>query len=112
VSWCFEQTGFSPFGHIRAVSALRSWAKSQGWYVEVAQVQKGAFVPMSGDIFTKGRYEGKGPERHLVGGHTGFVLSYNAQNQTIHTIEGNSGDAVASHNRKIGDLDGFIRVGK
>ena len=112
VSWCFEQTWVSPFGHLRAVSALRSWAKSQGSYVTIDQVKKGTFVAMTGDIFTKGRYEGKGPERHIVGGHTGFVLSYDPRRQTIHTVEGNSGDAVASHTRSINDLDGFIRVGK
>ncbi len=111
VSWCFEQTGFSPFGHLRAVSALRSWARSQGLYVTMDQVRQGNFFPMDGDIFTKGRYEGRGPERHLVGGHTGFVLSYNSRHHTIHTVEGNSGDTVASHTRSINDLDGFIRVG-
>jgi Domain of unknown function (DUF4157)/CHAP domain len=111
VSWCFEQTGFSPFGHLRAVSALRSWAKSQDSYVTIDQVRQGNFVPMDGDIFTKGRYEGRGPERHLVGGHTGFVLSYNSRHKTIHTVEGNSGDTVASHTRSINDLDGFIRIG-
>lgn len=111
VSWSFEQTGFSPFGHIAAVSTLRSWGRSQGWYVERAAVDRDEFTPLAGDIFTKPRYEGSGPQRRLVGGHTGFVVRYDPASQLLETVEGNTSDRVQMRSRSLGELDGFIRIG-
>jgi hypothetical protein len=111
VSWCFEQTGFSPFGHLASVNGLRSWGRSQGWYVERSAVARGEFTPLAGDIFTKPRYEGVGPQRRLVGGHTGFVIRYDPASHLLETVEGNTGDRVQMRTRSLGDLDGFIRVG-
>ncbi len=111
VSWCFEQTGFSPFGHLASVNGLRRWGRSQGWYVERAAVARREFTPLAGDIFTKPRYEGVGPQRKLVGGHTGFVIRYDPASRLLETVEGNTGDKVQMRTRSLGDLDGFIRAG-
>lgn len=111
VSWAFGQTGFSPFGHLASVNALRSWGRSMGWYFTRKQVEDGDVQPLPGDIFTKPRYEGVGPQRRLVGGHTGFVVRYDAASQLVETVEGNTGDAVRSRTRDLASLDGFIRVG-
>ncbi len=111
VSWAFEQTGYSPFGHRAAVSGLRDWGRAQGWYFERSTVQEGIFTPLAGDIFTKPRYEGVGPQRRLVGGHTGFVVRYDPASQMLETVEGNTGDRVQMRTRSLNDLDGFIRVG-
>lgn len=111
VSWSFEQTGFSPFGHEMSVSRLRSWGKSTGWYIPIKSVRDGSFQPMAGDIFTMQRFEGTGAQRHLAGGHTGFVISYDPVSQSMETVEGNTGDAVKIRTRTLGELDGFIRVG-
>jgi len=110
VSWSFEQTGFSPFGHIAGVNALRSWGRSQGWYIERAAVERADFTPLAGDIFTKPRYEGSGPQRRLVGGHTGFVVRYDPASRVLETVEGNTGDQVQIRTRSLSELDGFIRV--
>jgi hypothetical protein len=111
VSWAFEQTGFSPFGHLASVNALRSWGRSTGWYFTRKQVEDSDVQPMAGDIFAKPRYEGVGPQRRLVGGHTGFVVRYDAARQRVETVEGNTGDAVRLRTRSLASLDGFIRVG-
>jgi len=111
VSWAFEQTGFSPFGHRASVNSLRNWGKSQGWYVEKAAVERGEYSPLAGDIFTKPRYEGAGPQRRLVGGHTGFVLRYDPAGGILETVEGNTGDRVQMRTRALNEIDGFIRIG-
>jgi len=111
VSWFFEQTGFSPFGHISSVNTLRSWARNQGWFVEQGQVQQGTYTPLAGDVFTMPRYQGSGPQRRLVGGHTGFVLRYDQPSGLLETVEGNTGDKVQMRSRSLTELDGFIRIG-
>lgn len=102
VSWCVEQTGKSPFGHRAAVSSLRKWGKSNGKYTPSERAQ-----PQPGDIFTKSRYDKAGK---LVGGHTGFVQSYNPDNRTVRTVEGNVRDKVMELTRSLSSLDGFIRI--
>jgi hypothetical protein len=111
VSWAFEQTGFSPFGHRASVNSIRSWGRSMGWYIPTSQVSYDGFQPMAGDIFTKPRYEGRGPQRRLVGGHTGFVVDYDFISQVADTVEGNTGDEVKLRTRTLTELDGFIRIG-
>lgn len=108
VSWAFEQTGFSPFGHIAAVNALRSWGRSQGWYVDRSAVERGVFEPMAGDILTEPRYDSTGA---LVGGHTGMVVRFDRPSRLLETVEGNRSDAVVLGSRLLNELDGFIRIG-
>jgi hypothetical protein len=111
VSWAFEQTGSSPFGHIAGVNALRGWGRSMGWYFTRQQVENGTVQPLAGDILTMPRYEGVGPQRRLVGGHTGFVIRYDAPSRLLETVEGNTSDAVRLRTRTLASLDGFIRIG-
>jgi len=102
VSWCFEQSGGSPFGHKGWVEGLRRWAKSKGVYIPASEA-----IPESGDIFTMARYDKKGK---LVGGHTGFVDRYNAKTRYFTSIEGNSKDSVKSGRRSLSSIDGIIRL--
>lgn len=110
VSWAFEQTGYSPFGHRAAVSSLRNWGHSQGRFIEQAKVGCGLFVPQAGDIFTMKRYQGSGHQRRLVGGHTGFVIRYDPVLAIFETVEGNNADRVVMGERTLSEVDGFIRI--
>lgn len=102
VSWCVEQTGGSPFGHLGLVADLRRWGRNNGRYNPA-----GASEPLAGDIFTMARRDKKG---RIVGGHTGFVTGYDARSGLVSTIEGNSDDRVKTNRRSRGSLDGFIRL--
>jgi uncharacterized protein (TIGR02594 family) len=102
VSWCIEQTGTSPFGHVASVATIRRWGQRNGKYSSVDNA-----TPEAGDIFTKARRDDAGK---IVGGHIGFVQSYDAKNKNIFTVEGNSGDAVQERTRNTSTLDGFIRI--
>ncbi len=102
VSWCVEQNGQSPFGHLASVASLRKWGKNNGRYRPV-----GSGTPAPGDIFTMARYDKAGK---LVGGHTGFVASVAGGGATVGTVEGNSGDRVKEGRRSLDSLDGFIRL--
>ena len=102
VSWCVEQHGTSPFGHKAAVSQIRDWAKSKNKYIAV-----GGEAPLAGDVFTMARYDKTGK---LVGGHIGFVESYDAGNTSIVTVEGNTSDKVKRGHYALDVLDGFVRL--
>ncbi|WP_420403987.1 CHAP domain-containing protein [Nisaea sp.] len=102
VSWCVEQHGTSPFGHLAWVEGLRRWGKKSGSYFS-----SGASPPVRGDIFLMARYDRTGK---LVGGHTGFVTSHNPGNETFDTIEGNTSDRVDTRTRRLDTVDGFIRL--
>ncbi len=79
--------------------------------MERAEVERGVFEPMIGDIFTMVRYEGRGAQRRLVGGHTGLIVRYDRASRLLETVEGNRDDAVVLWSRRLGELDGFIRIG-
>jgi hypothetical protein len=109
VSWSFEQTGKSPFGHIPLVSNLRNWAKSHGHYYSRSQVEQGLIEPMAGDLFTMDRTDSSG---NVVGGHTGFVIRYDKPSQLMETLEGNTSNAVLLRTRRLKEVDGLIRIGE
>lgn len=102
VSWCFEKTGESPFGHVALVADLRSWAERRG----KLHTPGNSFTPRPGDVFTMPRNDDSGKQ---VGGHTGFVEEVSSSGK-VATIEGNVGDGVKRLSRPISSLDGFIRL--
>jgi uncharacterized protein (TIGR02594 family) len=102
VSWCFEQSGGSPFGHEPSVAELRRWAEGKGKYVTA-----GSAAPGAGDVFTMQRRDKAGK---VVGGHTGFIQSYDAKKNTVRTVEGNISDKVGELTRSVASLDGFVRI--
>lgn len=102
VSWCVEQHGTSPFGHLAWVEGLRRWGKKSGTYFS-----SGASPPTRGDIFLMHRYDRAGK---LVGGHTGFVTSYSRDSNSVETVEGNISDRVDTRTRRLDTMDGFIRL--
>ncbi len=102
VSWCVGQAGRSPFKHTGLVSDLRRWGQSNGRYTSAKQA-----TPQPGDIFTKRRYDEKGK---LVGGHTGFVLSYDPKSRRMRTIEGNSNHRVREKSQSLSAIDGIVRI--
>ena len=64
---------------------------------------------MAGDIFTMYRTNRSGV---VIGGHTGFVIRYDAPARRIETIEGNTRDSVMLRTRSLTEVDGFIRLGR
>jgi len=102
VSWCVGQAGDRPFPHTGWVEGLRRWAKRNERYTPVEEAR-----PLSGDIFTMPRHDRNG---NLVGGHTGFVQSYDPEAASIQTVEGNTSQSVAERSRALASLDGFIRL--
>jgi hypothetical protein len=103
VSWSFEQTGLSPFGHTNSVRWLRDWGKANNQYYSKSLVTQGRFKPNKGDIFTMD-----------IPNHTGLVLSYDPGSQTITTVEGNWSDRVDKWKKPLrqstNNVDGFIRI--
>jgi hypothetical protein len=102
VSWCVEQAGQSPFGHIASVASLRMWAREHRAYVPA-----GSAEPLPGDIFTMARTDRAGT---AVGGHTGFVINYDAVAKRMKTVEGNVSDRVAERMRSVAEVDGYVRI--
>lgn len=106
VSWAFEQTGYSPFGHKARVADLRSWAQARGYYVDVSALKCGLSEPKMGDVFTMQRIS----NGTVVGGHTGFVIRYDKHLGMMETVEGNNQNAVRINSRNLSEIDGIIRV--
>lgn len=102
VSWCVEQAGQSPFGHLASVAALREWAQGHRAYIRAATAE-----PLTGDIFTMARTDRAG---RVVGGHTGFVISYDPAAKRMKTVEGNISDRVAERMRTTAEVDGYVRI--
>lgn len=73
VSWVYEQSGHSPFGHQPGVAGIRSWGQRNGLYHD-----RSLYRPHSGDIVVFGNDE-----------HTGIVERVDPDG-TVHTIEGNT----------------------
>ena len=100
VSWCVNQgaNGKGPFGTIGNAQNIGLWAKKRG-----LALIPGAAILRPGDIFIIARDE--------VHGHCGFVRSVTAgPGGTIWTVEGNAGNAVRSHQRKVADLTTVVRL--
>ena len=99
VSYCFKEAAKElgqerPFRHIPGVYTLTEMAQSNGWFIHA-----GSAIPKKGDIFV------------MSGDHTGLVISYNSENKTIKTIEGNLNDSVDGRELpKQGKITGYIRV--
>ena len=97
-SWCAAQAG-TPLGDngegFQSVSALWSWAESSGRAVPAA-----SGTPEAGDLIVWG------------GEHVGLVESVDPDG-TIHTIEGNSSDAVSRRTYAPGErpATGYVRLG-
>ncbi|MCW2927746.1 MAG: hypothetical protein JWM86_1714 [Thermoleophilia bacterium] len=104
VSWLAKSAG-APVGAggngTGYVPTLEAWGKQEGRYTP-----NGQGVPKPGDIVII-NWGGSG-----VADHTGIVERVDADG-TVHTIEGNSSDAVKARTYGPGsrDIQGFVRVG-
>ncbi|MCM1265737.1 MAG: CHAP domain-containing protein [Candidatus Gastranaerophilales bacterium] len=97
VSWCYK--GNNVFGYQASVSGIQESARRQGLYSE-----KGSYVPKPGDIMIQKN----------GASHTGIVESVDPDG-TIHTIEGNSSNAVRRRTYKPGSngynkISGWVRM--
>ena len=97
VSWCAKQAG-TPLGEagqgFQSVEAVAAWAQRTGRW------QPAGAAPQPGDLIVWG------------GRHIGLVESVDADG-SIHTIEGNSSNAVSkrTYGRDGGGATGFVRLG-
>lgn len=104
VSWLAKTAG-APVGAsgngTGYVPTLEAWGKQEGRYTA-----RGAGTPNPGDIVII-NWGGRG-----VADHTGIVEKVDPDG-TVHTIEGNSSDAInrRSYSATSSDLQGFVRVG-
>src|SRR4051812_36410209 len=96
-SWCAKQSG-TPLGEagqgFQSVEAVSAWAQRTGRW------QPPGAAPQPGDLIVWG------------GEHVGVVESVDADG-SIHTIEGNSSNAVSkrTYGRDGGGATGFVRLG-
>ena len=97
VSWCAKQAG-TPLGEagqgFQSVEAVAAWGQRTGRW------QPAGTVPQPGDLIVWG------------GEHIGLVESVDADG-SIHTIEGNSSNAVSkrTYGRDGGGATGYVRLG-
>jgi hypothetical protein len=100
VSWCAKQAG-TPLGEagqgFQAVEAVAAWAQRTGRWQPAGS---GVGGPESGDVIVWG------------GEHIGLVESVDPDG-SIHTIEGNSSNAVSrrTYGRDGGGATGYVRLG-
>lgn len=97
VSWCYK--GNDVFGYQAGVSGIQMAAKSKGLYSE-----KGSYIPKPGDVMIQKN----------GASHTGIVESVDSDG-TIHTIEGNTSNAVRRRSYKPGSkgynqISGWVRM--
>lgn len=97
VSWCYK--GNNVFGYQPSVSGIQMAAQKQGLYSK-----KGTYIPKAGDVMI---------QKNGMS-HTGIVESVDADG-TIHTIEGNSGNAVRRVSYRPGSagynhISGWVRM--
>lgn len=92
VSTCLRQSGGSPWGHIASVRGIHDWAAQNGRLTN---------EPRPGDVILL-----RGVRGNL--GHTGFVEKI--ENGYVHTIEGNTGNAVQRRRYRIDSdkVQGFV----
>jgi CHAP domain len=95
VSWAAREAGF-PLGDqgqgFGLVDAVYAWAQQSGRAVPV-----GTGTPRPGDLIVWDEHIG--------------IVERVAQDGSIHTIEGNSGDSVARRVHPSGDALGYVRIG-
>lgn len=94
VSWCGEQCGYlaSGSGVMPKFSLCSDGAK---WFQNKGKFKDGSYTPMAGDII----FFDRGNDGSID--HVGIVES--VKKGTVHTIEGNSGDAVRKRSYPIGN---------
>ena len=92
VSWCAEQCGYLDSG---AVPKFSFCSDGVDWFSARGQFEDGSYVPVAGDIIFFDWEEDGGVD------HVGIVES--VANGMVHTIEGNSGNAVKLRNYFLGD---------
>lgn len=93
-----------PFGtRFGAVSQVEAWAKTRDVFV----VSRIATVAAQGSIFTMDRASsGSDPSKAIAAGHTGLVVE--DLGDRVRTIEGNTGNAIASRERRKSSLRGWV----
>lgn len=88
--WYSQRAGGSPFGRVLSTRALLAWGQGKGAIVTDPRPADAWFIPTS--------------PGH---GHVGLVAL--VAGDAIHTVEGNSGDAVWGRVRQRGTIGAFIR---
>ncbi len=96
VSTVLKQAGGSPWGHIASVRGIHDWAARNGRLTN---------NPRPGDVILL-----RGARGNL--GHTGFVEKI--ENGYVHTIEGNTSDAVKRRRYRLDsrEVQGFVSTGQ
>lgn len=92
VSWVAEQCGYLDNGAVPKFSLCSDGVE---WFDARGQFEDGSYVPVAGDIIFFDWEEDGGVD------HVGIVES--VANGVVHTIEGNSGNAVKLRNYFLGD---------
>lgn len=91
VSWCADQCGYIESGVIPKLAKCTVGAE---WFQSHGQWQDGSYVPKAGDIIFF-IWSGDTETNHV-----GIVER--VENGVVHTIEGNSGDKVATNSYSVG----------
>lgn len=92
VSWCADQCGYLDNGVMPRFSLCSDGVE---WFDARGQFEDGSYVPVMGDIIFFD-WEGDGSVDHV-----GIVES--VESGRVHTIEGNSGNAVKRRSYSLGD---------
>lgn len=103
VTWCGEQCGYIDKGLLPMTSS--PWVQTE-FFKDRNQWSDGSITPVTGMVIFFD-WSGNG-----LPDHVGFV-EY-VENGTVHTVEGNSGDAVEQNSYPVGDscIMGYGTIGK
>lgn len=101
VSWCANECGYIDRGIIPKFSGC-VWGVE--WFKERGQWQDGSYEPRPGDIiFFDWDDQGLSGAQDGEADHVGIVER--VENGTVHTIEGNSGDACCARSYPVGHYE-------
>jgi hypothetical protein len=107
VSWCADQAGIlgTKVPKYKRVTAGKSFYIQKGNYKSRAS----GYEPKAGDVIFFAQKDNRGKIHH----HTGIVSAYDGKSKTVYTIEGNSGDAIASRKYSLSSsyIDGYGKNG-
>ena len=103
VSWCANECGYVDRGIIPKFSAC---ANGIEWFKERRRwADREGYIPKIGDISFFDWKNKSDENQDGVSDHVGIVKSVDIENKKVHTIEGNSGDAVKKRTYDINDVE-------
>ena len=103
VSWCANECGYVDKEIIPKFSACINGIE---WFKERRRwADREGYIPKIGDIIFFDWKNKSDENQDGVSDHVGIVKSVDIENKKVHTIEGNSGDAVKKRTYDINDVE-------